>query len=124
MSSFPCLAHVVSGTGEVRYSLGDWLVDRYLEFVAVRCLAEHAAGGGLRSEGVLLVIGKDLVEVTAADVFEFLAYQQGDRTVVRVTDRELDCRHGLSPAASPPFRACMRYLVAWGDTPVQANVGS
>jgi hypothetical protein len=33
------------------------------------------------------VTGKDPVEVTA-DVFDFLADQRGDRTVVRLADRE------------------------------------
>lgn len=33
VSGFPCLVRSVSGLGEVRYSLGDRLVDRYLEFV-------------------------------------------------------------------------------------------
>ena len=37
MSSFPCLVRSVSGSGQVRYRLGDRLVDRYLEFVAGRC---------------------------------------------------------------------------------------
>ena len=37
MSSFPCLVRTVSGPGQVRYSLGHRLVDRYLEFVAGRC---------------------------------------------------------------------------------------
>jgi hypothetical protein len=37
MSIFPCLARFVSGSGQVRYRLGDRLVDRYLEFVAGRC---------------------------------------------------------------------------------------
>jgi len=36
MSSFPCLVRLVSGSGQVRYRLGDRLVDRYLEFVAGR----------------------------------------------------------------------------------------
>jgi integrase/recombinase XerD len=36
MSGFPCLARSVSGLGEVRYPLGDRLVDRYLEFLAAR----------------------------------------------------------------------------------------
>ena len=36
MSSFPGLVPSVSGLGEVRYALGDRLVDRYLEFVAGR----------------------------------------------------------------------------------------
>ena len=30
MSSFPCLVRFVSGSGQVRYRLGDRLVDRYL----------------------------------------------------------------------------------------------
>ena len=37
MSSFPCLVRFMSGSGQVRYRLGERLVDRYLEFVAGRC---------------------------------------------------------------------------------------
>ena len=37
MSSFPCLVRFMSGSGQVRYRLGDQLIDRYLEFVAGRC---------------------------------------------------------------------------------------
>ena len=37
MSSSPCLVRFVSGSGQVRYRLGDGLVDWYLEFVAGRC---------------------------------------------------------------------------------------
>jgi hypothetical protein len=34
VSSFSCRVGSMSGSGQVRYSLGDRLVDRYLEFVA------------------------------------------------------------------------------------------
>ncbi len=34
------------------------------------------------------VVAKDPVAVSAADVFEFLADQRGDRSVVRLADRE------------------------------------
>jgi hypothetical protein len=34
------------------------------------------------------VIPKDPVQVTPADVFEFLADQRADRSVIRVADRE------------------------------------
>jgi len=44
--------------------------------------AEHAARGGFDLKTFFTVIGKDPVQVTAADMFEFLAHQ-GDRTVVR-----------------------------------------
>jgi hypothetical protein len=37
VSAFPCVARFVSGSSQVRYRLGDRLVDRYLEFVAGRC---------------------------------------------------------------------------------------
>ena len=43
---FPCLVRLVSGSGQVRYRLGERLVDRYLEFVGP-VPALHAAGGGL-----------------------------------------------------------------------------
>jgi hypothetical protein len=36
MSSFPYLVRTVSGSGQVQYSLGHRLVDRYLEFAAGR----------------------------------------------------------------------------------------
>jgi hypothetical protein len=41
-----------------------------------------------RQYTVLHVTGRDPVEVTAADVFDFLAHQRGDRRVVRLADRE------------------------------------
>lgn len=34
MSSFPCLERTFSASGQVRFTLGDRLADRYLEFVA------------------------------------------------------------------------------------------
>ncbi len=54
MSSFPCLACFVSGSGQVRYRLGERLVDRYLEFVAGRCrpvvrLADRESGLSART---------------------------------------------------------------------------
>jgi hypothetical protein len=45
MSSFPCLTPFVSGSGQVRYRLGDRLVDRYVEFVAYR--GSPGSGGGI-----------------------------------------------------------------------------
>jgi hypothetical protein len=88
MSSFPCLARFVSGSGQVRYHLGDRLVDRYLEFVAGRCRPNTLRAVAFDLKAFFTVIEKDPVEVTAADVFEFLAHQRGDRTVVRLADRE------------------------------------
>jgi hypothetical protein len=88
MSSFPCLARVVSGSGQVRYRLGERLVDRYLEFVAGQCRPNTLRAVAFDLKAFFVVIGKDPVQVTAADVFDFLAAQRGDRSVVRLADRE------------------------------------
>ncbi len=54
------------------------------------------------------VVGKDPVEVTPVDVFDFLAHQRGDRSVVRLADGESGLSAGRSPAACRRCRACMR----------------
>ena len=88
MSSFPCLVRFVSGSGQVRYRLGDRLVDRYLEFVAGRCRPDTLRAVAFDLKTFFTVIAKGPVQVTAAGVFDFLAGQRGDRTVVRLADRE------------------------------------
>src|SRR5215467_2846618 len=88
MSSVPCLVRLVSGSGQGRYRLGERLVDRYLEFVAGRCRPNTLRAVAVDLKAFFAVTGKDPVQVTAADVFDFLADQRGDRTVVRLADRE------------------------------------
>ena len=68
MSSFPCLVRFVSGSGEVRYRLGERLVDRYLEFVAGRCRPNTLRAVAFDLKAFFTVILKDPVAVTAADV--------------------------------------------------------
>jgi mannose-6-phosphate isomerase-like protein (cupin superfamily) len=46
------------------------------------------------------VTGKDPAQVTAADVFDFLAHQRGDRTVIPLAYRALGCRLVPGPYAS------------------------
>jgi integrase/recombinase XerD len=121
MSSLPCLVRSVTGAGEVRYALGHRLVDRYLEFVAGRCRPNTLRAVAFDLKTFFTVVAKDPVEVTAVDVFDFLAHQRGDRRVVRLADRE----SGLSArtiarrlSSVPGLYAC---LIARGDTPVQAS---
>jgi hypothetical protein len=70
MSSFPCLARSVSGSGEVRYALGHQLVGRYLESVAGRCRPNTLRAAAFDLKTFFTVVGKDPVEVTAVEVFE------------------------------------------------------
>jgi hypothetical protein len=67
MSSFPCLVRFVSRSGEVRYRLGERLVDRYLEFVAGRCRPNTLRAVAFDLKAFFAVTGKDPVEVTATD---------------------------------------------------------
>jgi Phage integrase, N-terminal SAM-like domain len=78
----------VSGSGQVRYRLGARLVDRYLEFVAGWCRPNTLRAVVFDLKAFFTVINKGPVQVTAADVFEFLVHQRGHRSVVRLTDRE------------------------------------
>ncbi len=121
MSSFPCLARFVSGSGQVRFRLGERLVDRYLEFVAGRCRPDTLRAVAFDLKAFFTVVAKDPVEVTAADVFEFLAYQRGDRTVVRLADREPGLSARTIARRLSSVSGLYAYLVARGDTPVQAN---
>jgi len=121
MSSFPCLVRFVSSSGQVRYRLGDQLVDRYLEFVAGRCRPNTLRAAAFDLKTFFAVTGKDPVEVTAADVFDFLADQRGDRTVVRLADRESGLSARTIARRLSSVSGLYSYLVARGDTPVHAN---
>ena len=121
MSSFPCLVRMVSGSGQVRYRLGERLVDRYLEFVAGRCRPNTLRAVAFDLKAFFTVTGKDPVEVTAADVFDFLADQRGDRTVIRLADRESGLSARTIARRLSSVSGLYAYLVARGDTPVRAN---
>jgi integrase/recombinase XerD len=121
MSSFPCLMRFVSGSGQVRYRLGERLVDRYLEFVAGRCRPNTLRAVAFDLKTLFTVVRKDPVQVTAADVFEFLAHQRGDRTVVRLADRESGLSARTIARRLSSVSGLYACLVARGDTPVRVN---
>ena len=121
MSTFPCLVRFVSGSGQVRYRLGDGLVDRYLEFVAGRSRPNTLRAVAFDLKTFFTVVGKDPVEVTAVDVFEFLADQRGDRSVVRLADRESGLSARTIARRLSSVSGLYAYLTARGDTPVRAS---
>jgi len=121
MSSFPCFARFASASGQVRYRLGDRLADRYLEFVAGRCRPNTLRAVAFDLKAFFAVTGQDPVAVTAADVFEFLAHQRGDRTVVRLADRESGLSARTIARRLSSVSGLYAYLVARGDTPVRVN---
>jgi site-specific recombinase XerC len=121
MTTFPSLIRGVSSSGAVRYRLGDRLVDRYLEFVAGRARPNTLRAVAFDLKTFFMVVGKDPVEVAAADVFEFLAHQRGDRTVVRLTDWESGVSARTLARRLSSVSGFSAYVIARGDTPMRCN---
>jgi integrase/recombinase XerD len=88
MSFIPCLVRSSTSTGERRFALGHPLVDSYLEFVAGRARPNTLRAVAFDLKAFFSVIEKEPAVVVAIDVFDFLAHQRGDRTVIRLSDRE------------------------------------
>jgi len=89
--------------------------------VAGRCRPNTLRAVAFDLKAFFAVTGKDPVEVTAADVFEFLADQRGDRTVVRLADRESGLSARTIARRLSSVSGLYAYLVARGDTPVRAG---
>jgi integrase/recombinase XerD len=121
MTTFPFLIRCASASGEVRYRLGDPVVDRYLEFVAGRARPNTLRAVAFDLKTFFTVVAKDPVEVAAADVFEFLAHQRGDRSVVRIADRESGVSARTIARRLSSVSGLYAYLIARGDSPVRIN---
>jgi site-specific recombinase XerD len=121
MNQFPCLIRTSTAGGEGRYALGDPLVDSYLAFVAGRSRPNTLRAVAHDVKTFFTVIDKDPVEVVAADVFDFVADQRGDRSVVRISDGESGLSARTIARRLSSISGFYAYLVARGDTPVTAN---
>jgi integrase/recombinase XerD len=121
MSCFPCLVRSSTGGGEARFALGDPLVDSYLAFVAGRARANTLRAVAHDLKTFFGVVDKVPAEVVAADVFDFLAHQRGDRTVVRISDGESGLSAHTIARRLSSISGFYAYLVARGDTPVRSN---
>lgn len=121
MNQFPCLIRTSTAGGEARFALGDPLVDSYLAFVAGRSRPNTLRAVAHDLKSFFAVIGKDPVDVVAADVFDFVADQRGDRSVVRISDGESGLSARTIARRLSSISGFYAYLVARGDTPVTAN---
>jgi site-specific recombinase XerD len=101
--------------------LGHPLVDGYLAFVAGRARPNTLRAVAFDLKTFFSVIDRDPVEVVAADVFEFLAQQRGDRTVIRLSDRESGLSARTIARRLSSVAGFYAYLLARGDTAVSVN---
>jgi site-specific recombinase XerD len=67
------------------------------------------------------VIDKNPVVVVAADIFDFVASQRGDRTVIRITDGESGLSARTIARRLSSISGLYAYLTARGDTSVKVN---
>jgi integrase/recombinase XerD len=121
MSVFPVLVRSVSPLGEARFVLGDPWVDCYLEFVAGRCRANTLRAVAHDLKTFFTVVDKAPLEVVTADVFDFVADQRGDRSVVRISDGESGLSARTIARRLSSISGFYAYLVARGDTAVRSN---
>lgn len=121
MNQFPCLIRTSTTGGETRFALGDPLVDSYLAFVAGRSRPNTTRAVAHDLKTFFTVIAKDPVDVVAADVFDFVADQRGDRRVVRISDGESGLSARTIARRLSSISGFYAYLVARGDTSVNAD---
>lgn len=121
MTFLPCLVRSSTTAGEVRFELGHPLLDRYLEFVAGRTRPNTVRAVAFDLKTFFTVVGKDPADVAACDVFDFLAHQRGDRTVVRMADRESGLSARTIARRLSSVSGFYAYLIARGDTGVTLN---
>lgn len=121
MGAFPSLVRSSTRAGDHRYLLGDPLVDSYLAFVAGRCRPNTVRAVAHDLNAFFRVVCRDPVGVSAAEVFEFLAHQRGDRKVIRIADGESALSARTIARRLSSVSGLYSYLIARGDTGVEVN---
>ena len=121
MTFLPCLVRSSTTACEVRFELGHPLLDRYLEFVAGRTRPNTVRAVAFDLKTFFTVVDKEPAEVQPSDVFDFLAHQRGDRTVVRMADRESGLSARTIARRLSSVSGFYAYLIARGDTGVALN---
>ena len=124
MTFVPCLERSVED-GELRaITLGHPLLDDYLEFVGARGATNTWLATAYDLKVFFEVVGKDPADVTAADVFAFLAEQRRPRRgekVVRIEDGEAGLAARTIARRLSSVSGLFAYLVARGDAGVASN---
>jgi integrase/recombinase XerD len=124
MTFVPCLVRSIEGSELVSITLGHPLVDDYLEFVGARGAVNTWLAVAYDLKVFFEVVAKQPAEVTAADVFAFLAAQRaprrGDR-VVRIEDGEPGLAARTIARRLSSVAGLFEYLLARGDAGVVTN---
>jgi integrase/recombinase XerD len=124
MTFVPCLVRSMDGPDLVSITLGHPLVDGYLAFVGARGARNTWLAVAYDLKVFFEVVAKEPAEVTAADVFVFLAQQRSPRRgerVVRIEDGEPGLAAHTIARRLSSVAGLYEYLVARGDAGVGSN---
>lgn len=124
MTFVPCLGRSFAGSELRAIRLGHPLLDDYLDFVGARGAANTWLATAYDLKVFFEVVAKEPAEVTAADVFAFLAEQRGPRRgekVVRIEDGEAGLAARTIARRLSSVAGLFAYLVARGDAGVSSN---
>ena len=124
MTFVPCLTARWMGSELRAITLGHPAVDDYLEFVAARGAVNTWLATAYDLKVFFEVVGKEPAEVTAADVFAFLAQQRSPRRgerVVRIEDGEAGLAARTIARRLSSVAGLFEYLLARGDAGVAGN---
>jgi site-specific recombinase XerD len=120
----PCLVRFHHGDQLEAIKLGHPLLDDYLAFVGARAATNTWLAVASDLKIFFGVVAKEPAEVTAADVFSFLAAQRTPRRgskVVRLEDGEAGLSARTIARRLSSVRGLFAYLAARGDAGVVAN---
>jgi site-specific recombinase XerD len=116
---------LVLADGERAYRVGHDLIDEFLEFAGARARPNTVRAYAHDLKVFFEVVGKDVVEVTPADVLAFVSSQQRPRAGAENLVRLSDGASGLSAATIKRRLAAVSslygYLLTRGDAGVAAN---
>lgn len=104
----------------VEVRLGHPLLDDYLRFVAARCRPNTVLATGFDLKVFFTFVGKDPLEVTTADVLDFITDQRAPRrggNVVRIEDGESGLSARTVRRRMATLSGLFGYLVARGALP-------
>ncbi len=124
MEFMPCLVRPTAEGGIQAIRLGHPLLDDYLAFVAARARVNTWLATAYDLKVFFAVVAKPPAEVTAADVFGFLAAQRAPRRgerVVRLEDGESGLAARTIARRLSSVRGLYAYLCAREDTGVRRN---
>ena len=115
MTWSPCLVRAADRGSRPVLRLGHPQLDRYLDFVAVRARRNTVLATGYDLKVFFTVVRKEPVEVSTADVLEFVTVQRGDRKVVRLVDGESGLSARTIHRRLSSISGLFGYLVACGE---------